>query len=222
MYIRELYDKIITRDLVQRRKIKNIKALKEIAILLISNYSAQFTYSSIRKSSSINSINTIKNYIDYLQEAYLGFVVEPFSYKIKARISLPKKFYLIDISFIDAIFGSSSPDLGKRLENIVYLQLRRFYTEIYYVKQTHYEVDFLIREGRTIRELIQVAWSLEDPKTREQELKALIRGAEDFKCSQLTLITMNHEESLQFAGYQIRIIPAWKWMLGSITPISGC
>lgn len=217
MYLRELYDKIITRDLVQRRHIKNIKALKEISLLLFSSYSSQFTYNSVKNASSINSINTIKNYIDYLQESYLGFVVEPFSYKVKTRISLPKKFYLIDLSLVNAILGSSSPDLGKKLENLVFLHLRRASKEVYYVKQPSYEIDFLIREGRVTSELIQVAWSLADPKTRARELKALIHGAAEFKCTHLTVITLDEEELIQLSGCKIRVLPAWKWMLNPQT-----
>ena len=159
----------------------------------MSQYASQFTYHSVKNVSTINSINTIKNYIEYLQESYLGFVVEPYSHKIKERISLPKKFYTIDIALSEAILGKSYQDHGKKIENIVFLELKRRDKEIYYIKAPNYEVDFLIREGRTLSELIQVSWSLDDEKTKNREVKALILAAKEYKIKKLLIINYNHD-----------------------------
>lgn len=212
-YLKELYSKIIDKDIAQRRKIKNIKALKEISLILMSQYASQFTYHSVKKVSTINSINTIKNYIEYLQESYLGFVVEPYSHKIKERISLPKKFYTIDIALSEAILGKSYQDHGKKIENIVFLELKRRDKEIYYIKAPNYEVDFLIREGRTLSELIQVSWSLDDEKTKNREVKALILAAKEYKIKKLLIITMATETIINTDGLEIQILPLWKWLL---------
>jgi predicted AAA+ superfamily ATPase len=216
-YLTELYDRIVSRDLVQRRKIRNIKALKELALSLLSNYSGRFTYQSLKRLTSINSINTVKNYVDFIQESYLGFVVEPFSFKIKERISLPKKFYTIDVALAEAIVKSTRFDLGKKLENIIYLELRRRGLEIYYIYHAGYEVDFAIRSGKKLTELIQVTWDLSDPSTRKREINSLIKAAKDFKVESLTIIIHEGEEEVITSddGFKITVLIAWKWLLTS-------
>lgn len=212
-YLKELYDKIITRDIVQRRKIKNIRAIKEIAYLILSQYSAQFTYQNIKKAIELKSVSTVKNYIEYLQESYLGFVLEPYSHKVKERISLPKKFYAIDVGLLNVLLGSAGSDLGRKLENIVFLELRRQRLELYYIKEPQYEVDFAIREGRKIIKLIQVCWSLEDHKTKDRELKSLVQAAVKYNVKELEIITFDTEGTESIDGYQIKVRPIWKWLL---------
>lgn len=213
-YLKELFDKIVTRDIVQRRKIKNVKTIKELALLSLSLYASQFTYQSLKKLCGINSLSTIKNYIDYLQEAYLIFILEPYSSKIKKRISLPKKFYIIDIAFIDAIIPKTTIDLGKKLENLVFIELKRRGHEVYSLHELSYEVDFAIKEGTKIVELIQVAWNLNESKTKQREIRALIKAAEQHSLNnKLTIITEDTEGEELIEGRAINIIPIWKWLL---------
>jgi predicted AAA+ superfamily ATPase len=212
-YLKDLFDKIVTRDIAQRRKIKNIKVLKELSLLSLSLYSSQFTYQSLKKTCGISSINTVKNYIDYLQESYLIFCLEPFSFKVKERISLPKKFYTIDLALTEAVLSSNSGDLGKKLENIIFLELKRRGHEIYYIKGSNYEVDFAIKEGRKITSLMQVSWSIDNEITKERELSSLIKGARDFKIDKLYLITESTDDLIKVDDLEIVVIPAWKWLL---------
>jgi predicted AAA+ superfamily ATPase len=212
-YLRELFDKIVTRDIVQRRKVKNVKVLKDLSLLALSLYSSQFTYQSLRKACSISSVSTVKNYIDYLQESYLIFCLEPFSFKVKERISLPKKFYTIDLALTEAVLSSSTGDLGKKLENIVFIELRRRGHEIYYIRDVAYEVDFAIKEGMKITTLIQVAWSISNAKTRSRELSALVKAAVEFKTNILYIITENEEELIKIDEFEISVVPVWKWLL---------
>ena len=186
-------------------------------MILLSQYSCQFTYQSVKKTSLLTSINTVKNYIEYLQESYLGFVLEPYSHKIKERISLPKKFYTIDIALSEAILGKNTLDLGKKIENIVFIELKRRGHEIYYIKDPNYEVDFVLREGRTLTELIQVCYSIDDEKTKKREIKGIIAAAKEFKVKKLLMITMTDETTIESDGYEIQVLPIWKWLLKTIT-----
>lgn len=212
MYLKELYEKIVSRDIVQRRKIKNIKALKEISLYLISNFSAQFTFQSIKTVSSVKSVNTVKNYAEFLQEAYVGFILDPFSFKVKERISLPKKFYIIDTVFADILLSAHSQNLGKKLENLIYIELKRRGCEIYYLKETSYEVDFLIREGLNVVELIQVCWSFDESKTKDREVSALVKASAIHKKAKLTILSFDTDEIIVINKKEVRIIPAWKWL----------
>lgn len=212
-YIQELYDKILNRDITQRRKIKNVKALREIALYMMSLNSCEFTYQSVRKTVGLNSLSVTKNYIQYIQESFLGFVVDPYSHKVKERISKPKKFYAIDPKISEVIGATSSEDYGRKLENLVYLELRRREGEIYYIKEKNYEVDFALRVGRNIDELLQVCWDLSNPKTRKRELSSLISGAKELNTKKLVVITSNQRESLEIEGFHIEIVPFFEWCL---------
>lgn len=213
-YLKELYDRIVHRDLIQRRKIRNFKVLRELSLVLMSQYSSRFTFQSLKRILAINSVNTVKNYVGYIQESFIGFILEPYSYKMKERISLPKKFYCIDPALAATVAGSSTNDLGKVLENIVYLELRRRFEEIYYVHHSNFEVDFLIREQRKTNELIQVCWDLSNEKTRERELNALIAANSIYKSEKLKIITFENESADWVKeGVSVQVIPAWKWLI---------
>ncbi len=213
-YLFELYDRIISRDLIQRRKIRNIKAIKDLSLLLLSLNSSRFTFQSLKRNLNFTSINTVKNYVDFFCETYLGFIVEPFSYKVKARISLPKKFYSIDPTLVESVLKVANRDLGKKLENIIYLELRRRKYEIYYLYQNNYEVDFALVRGRTLMELIQVTWDISDNSTYLREVSSLIKAAKEFKVSNLTIISFeSNEDKILKDGFEINILPAWKWLL---------
>ena len=85
--------------------------------------------------------------------------------------------------------------------------------EIYYLHQPQYEVDFVIRQGRTITELYQVAWSIQNPETRQREVKALVKAAKQFPKAKLFLLTFEEQELIQQDGVEIQVYPVWKWLL---------
>src|SRR5580692_8485842 len=84
--------------------------------------------------------------------------------------------HAIETGLVKQIAFHFSKKQGRYLENIVYLELRRRYKELFYYKtEDNLEVDFLVREGTKITLLVQVTESLKDPKTREREYRALIK-----------------------------------------------
>ena len=106
-----------------------------------------------------------------------------------------------------------SENRGKYLENIVYLELRRRYKEVYYYKtENNLEVDFLVREGTKITLLIQVTESLKDPKTKEREYKALIKAMGELRAEKGLILTQ--EEEPADAEYpEIEVAPIYRWLL---------
>jgi len=214
-YLRDLYDKIISRDIVPRHKIKYVKSLKELALYLISNFGSKFTFQKLAKLFNIKSVHTAKNYIDYLEEVYMLFVLEPFSFKIKERISAPKKVYAIDTGLINAISFQNSPNRGRLMENIVFLELKRRGKEIYYyIDRTGREIDFLIKNNRKVEELIQVCFDLNDIETRDREIRALENASGELNCKNLTVITWDDEREEIIKKRKIIFKPLYKWLLG--------
>lgn len=213
-YLTDLYNKILTRDIVTRYNIKHFRSLKEIALYVLSNYSSRMTFNKLKNVFEIKSVHTIKNYIDYLEEAYIMFQLYPLSFKLKEQLRSARKIYSIDIGFIKTITSSFSDNQGRLMENIVFLELKIDGKEIYYyVDSVGGEIDFLIKQKTSVEQLIQVCFSLNDPETKKRETKALIRAGEELKCSNLLIITWDEEGEEKFDRKTVKTVPLWKWLL---------
>ncbi|MEK6705728.1 MAG: ATP-binding protein [Bdellovibrionota bacterium] len=212
-YLRELFNNIVTRDIVTRKRIRQTKVFCELALYLCSNFSSTLTYHSIKRTFLIKSVVSVKNYVEYLKEAYLLFSLDPFSYKFKERISLPRKIYSIDTALSRSLGGRMTKDHGLGLENIIFLDLKRRGLDIYQAKSTRFDVDFLVKDRQKISRLIQVAWNIFDDKTRKREITSIIRAAKDFKCKDLWIITNDQKEEIKTDGLIIKAIPAREWLI---------
>jgi len=213
-YLRDLYDKIISRDIVSRYKIKYVKALKELSLYLFSNFGSSITYQKLKNILEIKSVHTIKNYMDYLEEAYLTFQLNPFSFKLKEQLSGRRKIYTIDSGLINSISFQFSQNMGRLMENIVFTQLKIRGLEFYfYYSQSKEEVDFIIKDNLKIKELIQVCFNPDNLETREREIKSLLRASKYLKCDNLKIITSDTEKTEQIKGKNIVFVPLWKWLL---------
>lgn len=214
-YLRNLFDKIITRDIVERYGVKHVRDLKEIALLAVSYFGAKFSYHKIRKIFEVKSVHTVKNYMDYLEQSYLVFQLAPFSFKHTEMVRQARKLYCIDTGMINAIVPRVTVDRGRLIENAVFLQLKRRGKEVYFYAQPDFEIDFLVRSGTRIEQAIQVCFSMSDPETRKRELKSLLKASEKFDCRELLIITWDEEGEEVSDLKKIRIVPLWKWLLQS-------
>jgi len=211
-YLRELFDKIITRDIISRYNVKYVKDIKEIALYSVSNFSSPITYHKVKNIFEVKSVHTIKNYLNYLEEAYLIFQLKPFSFKLKEQIKQRRKIYCIDTGLINALVPKTTRDYGKLMENLIFLELKRKNKEVYFYYQPSYEIDFLVREGLKIKQLIQVCFSIKDGATRKREIKSLLKASRKLKCDDLVIITWDEEEDEKVDSKIIKIIPLWKWL----------
>ncbi len=216
LYLRELYDMIISRDIVERYNVKFVRDLREIASYLISNFSSTISYNKLRNIFKIKSVHTIKNYISYIEDAYLVIQLFPFSRKIKHQLMQPKKIYCIDTGLIESINPGSVEDIGKIMENIVAIDLlrRENRNDIYfYHTPQQYEVDFLIKKGQNIKELIQVTYAASRNEIDNREIRSLIKASEQLGCKSLKIITWDYEDKLVVDNKEIECIPLWKWLI---------
>ena len=216
IYLRELYDMIISRDVVGRYKVKFVRDLKEMAFYLISNFSSRISYNKLKNIFRVKSVHTIKNYISYLEDAYMLFQLFPFSWKVKYQLMQVKKVYSIDTGLIEALSPGSSKNLGRIMENVVAVDiLRREPREnvFFYLTPRHEEVDFVIREGMKIKQLIQVTYASGRDEIEKREIKSLIKASNELKCKDLEIITWDYENEINLDGKTIKCIPLWKWLL---------
>ncbi len=114
----------------------------------------------------VKNATTVKNYLSFLENTYLIFLVSKYDFSIKKQIQNPKKIYFIELGIVRELGFHHSEDNGRLLENLVFIELKRRGKEIYYHAQKH-ECDFLIKEKNRIVEAIQVSWSIHNPTTRE-------------------------------------------------------
>ncbi|MCD6493484.1 MAG: ATP-binding protein [Archaeoglobaceae archaeon] len=217
--LQEYLNTIFFRDLVERYSVRNTILLKEIIRFLISNISRYFSVSKFYKLAKQNfkvTKRTILNYCSYLEDVRLTLFVKKFG-TLKEQMVNPRKIYCIDVGFKTASGFYTSEDLGRIAENLVFLklrerQLRDPLVEIYYWKQKQ-EVDFIVKRGKKIEEIIQVCWDVEEAK--EREIKGILNAAEFFKIKKGIIITWDFEGEELIEGVKIEYVPLWKWLLYS-------
>jgi len=221
-YLSTLFNSIIFKDIVKRYKIRNGQAIEKLSEQLLSNICNEYSYNSLSKVAGIKSTHTIEKYISYLEESFIFFNLKRFSYKVKEQISSIKKIYCIDNGFIHARAFTSSQNLGKLYENLVAISLKKNELEgkinfYYWKNQQQEEVDFVIKEGTKIKQLIQVCYNLENKDTKSREIRALLKAGQELKCKNLLIITSHKEgeEDVEWFGIKskVRFIPLWKWLL---------
>ena len=217
--LEQYYKDIIYRDVIARYGIKNIKEIKELTLFLASNPGTIQSYKNMQKIIGVRSLNTVKNYLEALNDVCLFFSMDLFDYSLKRQIYNPSKIYCIDVALSNSISFRFSRNIGHIYQNIVFLELLRRNKEIYYWKSKKgKEVDFIVKEGLHITEAIQVCFSLEDKKTRQRELQALAEVKDELRAERLTVITDDEESTVPIEGKrgqgEINIISMWKWLLG--------
>ena len=217
-YLMNLYNDIITRDVVVRYGIRNVRELKEVAFYLFSNFAGRFTYSKTKNALGIGNVETVKNYVEYLESAYLIFELPKFSFKPKEILRSDKKVYAVDTGMVNAIVPKVSENIGRLMENAVFLELLRLKhyrkpgIEIYHYRDSKGEVDFVVRDQEKT-ELIQVTCASERDEIAPREVKSLSRVMESFGLKGGTLITWDYSGEVELNGLRIEAIPLWRWLL---------
>lgn len=206
-------DTIIYKDVVARFSIKNMEGFAEFVKYLVTNSASSISYYKMKNIFNIG-IDTVKNYIFYLKTAFLIFDVPIFSYKIKDQMQYPRKVYCIDNGIITNFSFRFMENRGKLIENLVFTELLRREKEIFYWKDAQREVDFVIKEGLKVKEIIQVCSDLENERTKKREVDGLIRASEELKCNNLLVINENIDREENIEGKRIIYKPLWKWLLG--------
>ena len=217
--IMKTYEDILKKDVLLRYKIKYKTTFKELAKYLISNTSHEITFAKLRAVTSIKNVHTIKNYTDYLSTAYVIFLIERFSFKLKNQLLAPKKIYCIDTGLTNSLSVKFSENFGKSLENIVAIDLLRKKSywnpdlEIYYWKNhQQQEVDFIIKKGPKVQQLIQVSAASGHDEIEKRECTSLLKASEELLCNNLLIITWDYEAKETLSGKVITFVPLWKWL----------
>ncbi|MBI5448356.1 MAG: ATP-binding protein [Gammaproteobacteria bacterium] len=177
-------DTVILRDIIERHNVTNISLLKYLITTLLNNAATLFSvnkfYNDIKNQGYRVGKGTIHNYLEYIQDAFLVFFIPIYSESTRKKQNTPKKIYAIDSGLIKATSTNVNDIYGKLLENLIYLELRKQNKKIYfYHTRDGYEIDFVTVDKKGERELIQVAWDLDENKAEEREKRALLQAEEE-------------------------------------------
>ena len=205
-YLRTLLRDIITRDVAVRRNILNEISLVRLGVFLCSNIGKELSYNRMGQLLEIKSVRTVIDYCDYLEESYLFDLIPLYATSIRKQIANPKKIYAIDPALAVANSISFNKDLGRRLENFVYLHLRRSFNEIYYFKTSSVECDFLVKWNGVVVAAVQVCWKIENDNL-QREIKGIQEARKAGNLIRSCIITFDQEDII--GG--VDLIPFWKW-----------
>jgi len=209
--IQQTYEDILIKDILVRYKIENDKQLRNLTKYLLSNTGKLFSYNKLKNILGMGSINTVIKYISYLEDSYLMFELEKYDYSYKKQIQQNKKIYAIDNSFINIVSFETTQNKGRKLENTVFIELKRRGKEVYYHREKH-ECDFLVREGLKIVEAIQVCYDFNE-ENEDREIKGLLEAITKHKLKEGLLLTYDEEKELIVENKKITVMPVWKWLL---------
>jgi uncharacterized protein len=215
-YLRELHDKIVTRDITARYHVKHYRTLKELSLYCFANPATRATYNSLQRTFGFRSVHTAKSYLHYLEEAYLVFEVSPFLAKAREQLKQARKLYTVDNGLTTALTTKVSEDRGAMLENLVFQELRRRGLDVFTWSGADAEVDFLIRDGRRIDRLIQVCAAFTTPEVVAREYRGLHRAAAATRCRELLLLTVDGEPPPRASiprGLRVEIRSIAHWLL---------
>ena len=212
---RSYFDTIILKDVIQRFMVKKQDELIRLAKFYITSVGSKITFNSVSKFLKL-PVKTIYNFSHYLENAYLIFLIDRFSFSIKAQNNSPKKVYCIDNAF-PSILGLNALEIrGRLLENSVaamlYMISRHMQNfNIYYWYEGNHEVDFIIRENQHY-EILQVAYSVKKEETRTREVTAILDCAKRLNLNDATVVTMDYASEEILNGVTIKYVPVEEWM----------
>jgi len=209
--INEYLDAIFFKDLVERYDISNITLLKSLKNKIYSTFSTRFSLTSFYNKMKGNfpfSKDLLYKYYQHLLESKTVFEARKFSDSEYKKARNPSKIYIIDHGLSHRVAHDDSAGM---LENMIFIELlRRKYIPYYFFASN--ECDFIATgQGKPL--IIQVTYKME-PGNRDRELNGLLEAARHVRTNEGLILTYNDEDQLLIDSVNIKIIPAWKWLLG--------
>ena len=205
---KEYYNNIKNKDIIIYFGIKEAKKFDRLALYLTSNIAKPVSANKLGKTINL-STSVVNNYIDFSEMMYLFLPLQHFNYSLKGQMTKPRKIYSVDTGMVNSIAFQFSENIGRFIENVVYLELKRRDCELYYYNNK-YECDFVIKKGLKIIEAIQVCFKLTDDNLKREQ-RGLIETMKKFNLKTGTIITL--EKNNVSAENGIKIISLSDWLL---------
>lgn len=216
-YVSGLVDNILKRDIEQRYNIAYKAAFEKMAHHLLNVSPTIVVIKDLAKLFQFKSEHTVRNYVEYLKQAYILIGVQKYSQKSKVR-AVQEKVYAVDVAMMSERENAfAGENLGHRLETIVLVHLMRRCKQegldIYYLNERYGECDFLVCKNNHVVQAIQVSYDISAAKTRKREINGLLLAARKTNCNNLLLLTDHEYGEEEAAGHLIKIQPVYDWSL---------
>ncbi|MBI2453121.1 ATP-binding protein [Candidatus Peregrinibacteria bacterium] len=217
-YLDVLFDAVLFKDVIKRHKVRFSHQIDTLGSYLINNVSSQYTARKLANILTFKSDITVAKYLSYLTEAYLLFSLERHSNKAGMRMQSPKKTYIVDNGFITAKAVQHSPNIGQLMENLVFIELIKRGNQpnrelFYYKTRNDREIDFVLKKGYKIVELLQVCYESTNQDVQEREIKALVEAGKELNVNKLLVLTWDEKRDIEKSGMTIQFKPLWEWLL---------
>jgi len=218
-FFREYLNVVLYRDLVERYKIENPEVARFLLYSAVQSFTKEFSlnkiYRQLKQKTEVSN-KTVYAYSTYLGEIFFAFFLRKFHFSHKKSLLSMPKIYINDNGLASNL--GFFPDIGKLMENLVFLELKKKELEgeyeIYYWRDYRQkEVDFVIKEGLKVKQLIQVTYAFARDEIDKREIKSLLKASEELKCKNLFVITWDYENEEKIDRKRIKFIPLWRWLL---------
>lgn len=211
-YLERLYNTIVVKDIVNRKRITDTMMLKSVLRFVFDNIGNPLSSKKIADTMTSDGrkidVKTVEKYLEALSESYIIYQAKRYNIKGKQYLKTLEKYYVVDIGLCFMLLGSRQVDAGHILENVIYLELLRRGYDVYVGKIDTFEVDF-VAQNRKGTAYFQVALTARDEKTLERELRPLQAIRDHYP---KVLLTMDEDPEAQYDG--IRRLNARDWLLG--------
>lgn len=214
-YIKDLVNNILKRDIEQRYKIAYKEAFEQLAHHLLNVSPTPVVTTDLAEIFHIKSEHTVKNYVAYLKQAFMLIGIKKYAQKSKVRVT-QEKVYAVDVAMMNQRENAFAGDnLGWRLETIVLIQLLRKCKEngwdLYYFQERSGECDFIMCDGNSVLQAIQVSYDITHEKTRQREINGLLLAGKKTQCQNLLLLTDHEHFDIDLQGRHISVRPVYEW-----------
>ena len=208
-YVKEVFETILTRDLVQKFRLAEPMVLRRLAEYLMDNVSnltsPNKTCTQLAQNKVATNHVTAANYMEHLTRAFLFYPAKRYDVRGKKYLATQEKYYLSDLGFRYAILGRRNMDYGRALENVVYLELLRRGYEVYVGKVGDLEIDFVAMRGNE-KMYVQVSTDISDEETFHREIAPFVKVKDAYP---RFLLARTRQPECDYEGLRIVNLADW-------------
>jgi predicted AAA+ superfamily ATPase len=216
--LQRYFEDILMKDVVKRFGVKQVAKLENLASVLLANISTPQSFNKLKQKTGL-SLDSVERFCGFLESARLFFFLKKFDYSVGAQVLAPRKVFVSDHGFYSVKGFRFSENYGRVTENVAALELFRRRAsnprlEVFYWRDYEgREVDFVVKEGAAVKQLVQVTAANSFDEVGGRETRSLLAASNELKCGNLLVLTKDLEGERRVKGTRVRFTPLWKWLL---------